>query len=141
NDRIEQIDDSRGQTVRYGYDKDDRLISVTYPSGEILRYTWDSTQHLLTFTAAPNAKVPARVLLRNEYSNGRIAKQTLSDGSVYEYRYSPSATLPIRAAWVKTPEGKVFSLNIGATDSTIREIPRKQNTSPATGGASLVSSQ
>ncbi len=85
--RIAELGDSRGRRVDYAYDAGGRLVRVSYPSGEVLYYEYDNTQHLLTFSSAPDAKTKPVVLLRNEYEHGRISKQTFSDGKVYTYTY------------------------------------------------------
>jgi YD repeat-containing protein len=118
---IADISDSRGRTVHYSYDERGQLTSVTYPSGEVLHYEYDSKQRLLTFSAAPDATTAPRVLLRNEYENGRIAKQTLADGGVYTYSYSPADSGPIRTAIVREPDGTTFDLDMRApVDSIVR---------------------
>lgn len=123
---IAEIVDSRGQKVSYQYDQRNRLISVTYPSGEIYSYEYDGQQHLLTFSVAPNAKGTPRVILRNTYENGRVATQTLADGSVYKYRYEP-AQGAIQKAYVSTPDGRIFHLRLYENSSTIweRSAPQK----------------
>src|SRR6266702_1539871 len=120
-DRVAVIDDSRGRTVRYAYDERGRLVSVTYPSGEVYSYEYDSTQHMLTFSVARDAKAAPTVILRNEYANGRLVKQTLAGDSIYTYGYRPDRADPINAAAVRTPEGKLFLINIAASNSTVYE--------------------
>jgi len=120
-DRIADINDSRGRAVHYCYDEHGQLISVTYPSGEVLSYEYDSTQHMLTFNVAPDAKTAPRVLLRNEYEQGRLAKQTLADGETYTYTYYPANAGPIHTARVRTPDGTIFDLDISRLGSTVRE--------------------
>lgn len=119
--RIAEIEDSRGRTVRYGYDENNRLISVAYPSGEAFHYEYDNMQHLLTVSIKPDAKAAPQLLLRNEYENSRLTKQTLADGGVYTYSYIPENADPIRTARVHTPDGRVFNLDIGAEDTIVRE--------------------
>jgi YD repeat-containing protein len=123
---IAEILDSRGRKVSYQYDQRNRLISVTYPSGEVHSYEYDDQQHLLTFSVAPDAKSTPRVILRNTYENGRVATQTLADGSVYKYRYEP-AQGTIQTAYVSTPDGKIFHLRLYENSSTIweRSAPEK----------------
>jgi YD repeat-containing protein len=118
-----RFDDSRGRTVRYAYDEPGRLISVTYPSGEVYSYEYDSTQHMLTFSVARDAKAVPTLLLRNEYANGRLVKQTLAGGLTYTYRYSLDNADPISAASVSTPEGRLFVIYITDSNSTLHEQP------------------
>jgi YD repeat-containing protein len=122
-DHISEMKDSRGRTVRYGYDEQNRLTTVTYPSGEVYHYEYDGTQHLLTFSVAPDAKAAPRIMLRNEYENGRVVKQTLADGDVYAYQYSVDSNGIVRSASVRTPVGRVFNIEFlkGYSDSTVRE--------------------
>jgi YD repeat-containing protein len=131
---ITDITDSRGRSVHYRYDERDRLISATYPSGEVLSYEYDSTQHMLTFSAAPDAKTAPRLLLRNEYEHGRLAKQTFADGKTYSYSYYPVLGGPIRAVRVRTPDGTIFDLNMSKWNTTVRERdpqPKSQEGLPA----------
>jgi YD repeat-containing protein len=118
--RVARMDDSRGRTVRYAYDERGRLVRVTYPSGEVYSYEYDSTQ--LSFSVAVDARSAAKVVLRNEYANGMLVKQTLGDGSTYRYSYTPAAGDHIHGAVVHAPEGKVYDLAIGDTYSTVHEV-------------------
>ncbi|MGA8110230.1 MAG: hypothetical protein WB974_12385, partial [Acidobacteriaceae bacterium] len=122
-DRIDQVLDSSGRIVRYGYDDHDRLITVTYPSGESLHFTWDDTQHLLTFSAAPNSQTPPRLLLSNEYRDGRITRQALADGGVYTYRYDEVHGIFVRAVTIQDPNRDVYRLIVGRNSAIIREDP------------------
>ncbi len=123
-DHIAEIDDSRGRTVRYGYNDRNQLTTVTYPSGGVYHYEYDNTQHLLTFSVAPDGKSEPEVLLRNEYENGKIVKQTLADGRVYTYKYTVASSGSVTGVVVRTPEGRVFNIDIceGYSTSTVREV-------------------
>ena len=126
---IAEIDDSRGRTVRYGYDGNHRLTTVTYPTGEVYHYEYDNTQHLLTFSVAPDAKTEPRVMLRNEYEDGRVVKQTLDDGTAYTYKFSVSSSGSVIGVDVRTPDGRVFNIEIsdGYSTSTVRELTPQPN--------------
>jgi len=120
---IAEIDDSRGRMVRYGYDERNRLTNIVYPSGEIYHYEYDSTQHLLNFSVAPDGNTAPRVLLRNEYENGRITRQTFADGTAYRYKYTLANDGSVIRAEVQTPGGKVFDSEVSYeySTSTVRE--------------------
>ena len=133
---IVEITDSRDRTVHYGYDERNRLTSVTYPSGEVFHYEYDDAQHLLTFSVSPDAKKPSRVLMRNEYLNGLLVKQTLADGSIYTYLYAAGEGRPIRSAVVKSPDGRVYNLTINDSYSSVRE----KKTPPESAGDHQVAS-
>jgi YD repeat-containing protein len=121
-DRVAAINDSCGRTVVYGYDELGRLASVTYPSGEVLHYEYDSTQHLLTFSVAPDAKTAPRLLLRNDYEHGRLVKQTFADGKAYTFSYYPPGDGSVDTVIVRTPGEKMFAVNdVSEGDSTVRE--------------------
>ena len=119
--RIAVVTDSRGRAVRYGYDGQNRLTSVSYSTGEVCRYEYDSTQHLLAFSEAPNAKAAPRVLMRNEYAQGLLVKQTMADGGVYSYSYDSADPTKIRSATVKSADGRIFHLDIAYSSSTVHE--------------------
>jgi YD repeat-containing protein len=118
---IAEIDDSRGRHVLYGYDLRNRLVSVTYPSGEVFHYEYDGTQHLLTFSVTSDAVSEPRVLLRNEYENGRIVRQTFADGAVYAYRYELANNGSIVTASVVTPDKRSFLVGFADGSATIHE--------------------
>jgi YD repeat-containing protein len=118
---ITQIDDSTGRSVRYGYDDDKQLISVTYPSGEVFHYEYDDAQNLLVFSVAIDAKSAPKVILRNEYTNGRLTRQTLADGTVYAYSYNPVTEDSITEAKVSTSDGTIFNLDMNEYYSTVHE--------------------
>jgi len=105
---IAENDDSRGRDVRYGYDGRNRLTSVSYPSGEVLHYEYDDGQHLLAVSVSPDATTAPKLLLRNEYVNGRVVRQTLANGEVYAYGYDSAGTDSVRAAVVRPPGGRIF---------------------------------
>jgi YD repeat-containing protein len=123
--RIEEIVDSQGRRVRYDYDERNRLTTVTYPSGEVYQYTYDDTQHLLSFSVAPDAHSTFRVLLKNEYGDGLPIKQTVVDNSVYEYEYQSGPHGQIRAAAVRMPDGRTFNIDVTDASSVIHETSVK----------------
>ena len=107
--------------MRYGYDGQNRLTSVSYSTGEVCRYEYDGTQHLLAFSEAPNVKTAPRVLMRNEYANGLLMRQTMADGGVYSYTYDSTEATKIRSATVKSADGRIFHLDIAYASSTVHE--------------------
>ena len=120
-DRIAEINDNRGRTVLYSYDEPGRLASARYPSGEVFHYEYDSMQHLLTFSVAPDATATSRLLLGNEYERGRLAKQTLADGTAYRYSYYPTGDATIGTVIVRTPNDRMFKVDVRERYSTVWE--------------------
>jgi RHS Repeat len=121
--RIIAIDDCNKRTILYGYDVGRRLVSVTYPSGAIYHYDYDDTQHMLSLTVAADAHSDPQTILSNEYQNGMLTKQTLSDGSAYTYAYDSSDPESIHHAIVHAPDQTDFEIDIGDNFSTIHEKP------------------
>jgi YD repeat-containing protein len=119
--RILAIDDSNGRTVLYSYDAANRLVGVTYPSGEIYHYDYDDTRHMLAFSVSADAHSQPNIVLRNEYENGLLTKQTLADGSVYTYAYDSANAETIHHATVEAPDGKTYSLEIGENSSIVHQ--------------------
>ncbi|MGB6192730.1 MAG: hypothetical protein WBF42_09705, partial [Terracidiphilus sp.] len=121
--RIAAATDSNGRIVRYGYDAGNRLVTVTYPSGEVCHYDYDDAQHLLAFSVSPDGKTSPQVLMRNEYLNGVLTRQTLADGSVYEYSYTydPANRQQMIGATVHTPDGRSFDVNMKDWASVVHE--------------------
>lgn len=129
--QIVRADDSLGQSVLYGYNNINQLTSVTYPGGENLHFEYDDANQLLTFSASPDAKTPPKVLLRSEYANGLLVRQTLSDGSVYLYNYGPMFNHETRVATVQTPDGALYTVGIHDGLSTTWEQPAPSPTAAA----------
>jgi YD repeat-containing protein len=120
--RISSIVDNRGRKVTYGYDERGYLTSASYPSGERLEYAYDAEGYLISFSASPDATTTSRLLLRNEYEQGRISRQTLADGAVFEYKYQGNASPePTSAASITRPDGTVLIFAISKDGSRVRE--------------------
>jgi RHS repeat-associated protein len=86
--RITQAQDNIGRTVSYAYDSSGRLSTVTDANGGVTTYTYDSNNNMLTIEDARGI-----VYLTNQYdSNQRISKQTLADGSTYQFAWVGSAS-------------------------------------------------
>ncbi|MGB7264030.1 MAG: hypothetical protein WBC92_00860, partial [Terracidiphilus sp.] len=119
--RIMAIDDSRGRTVLYKYDGANRLTGVTYPSGETYHYEYDATQHMLAFSVSTDEHAEPQVVLRNEYENGLLTKQTLGSGGVYTYTYDSSNPDAIHHVTVQTPGGTTFTVEMGAGSAIVHE--------------------
>jgi YD repeat-containing protein len=108
--RIEQASDNHGQTVRYGYNERNQLTSVRFTSGETLYYSYDEANRLTEFSASPNDHEPPKTLLRCEYQNGFLSRQTLADGSTYVYTYGPVDDRRTRTASVEAPDGMTYTM-------------------------------
>ena len=79
--RITEIRDPLGRTVRYGYDSNRRLETVTDLAGGVTRYTYNAFgTTMLTITDARGI-----TYLRNEYEEGRVISQTQADGGKWKF--------------------------------------------------------
>ncbi|WP_140630132.1 kelch repeat-containing protein [Methylibium rhizosphaerae] len=80
---ISQITDQIGRSFSYTYDSGGRLTEVTDPHNQKRIYTWDTTNNRVTSIKDPNG----HTRVANEYEGVRVKKQTLADGSTFEYAY------------------------------------------------------
>jgi hypothetical protein len=108
------------------------MLRVSYPSGEVHYYEYDDTQHLLTFSVAPGPNRPPRVLLRNTYNRGRLATQTLADGSVYTYDYDPpDEQEEIERVFVNTPDGRILQVEMCGGCAVVKDRTAQPRMKPA----------
>jgi hypothetical protein len=125
---IVQANDSRGRIVHYGYDAGNRLISVAYSTGEVFHYEYDSAQRLLSFSVSTDGKSAPQVMLRNEYENGRLTKQTFARGGVYTYRYADAKDAAPQHVTVQDAAGRIYQISINSGGSAIREFDKDAGT-------------
>ncbi|WP_246137862.1 RHS repeat-associated core domain-containing protein [Myxococcus llanfairpwllgwyngyllgogerychwyrndrobwllllantysiliogogogochensis] len=78
-----QARDHAGRTVTYAYDAQGRLTQVTDAAGGVRKYTYNTSNYVETLVDEED-----RLIVQNEYGlKGRVSKQTLADGSTYEFTY------------------------------------------------------
>jgi RHS repeat-associated protein len=86
--RLTQAQDNIGRAVGYTYDSSGHLSTVTDANSGVTTYTYDSNDRMLTIKDARGF-----IYLTNQYdSNGRVTKQTLADGSTYQFAWTPTST-------------------------------------------------
>ncbi len=103
--RITQAKDNSGRVVMYEYDASARLWKVTNPAGGVTEYTYDSSHRMLTI------KNPRGIVkVTNEYTNGRVTKQTLANGKTYLFNYTLDGGGQITQTDVTDPRGNVRRL-------------------------------
>ncbi|MFN9726216.1 RHS repeat-associated core domain-containing protein [Acidovorax sp.] len=82
---VEKSTDHIGRSFTYTYDASQRLTEVTDPLGKKRIYTWDAVKNRITSIKDPNGNTR----VTNEYDTaGRVKKQTLADGSTYQWVYT-----------------------------------------------------
>jgi YD repeat-containing protein len=100
--RISQITDNGGRTVSYQYDSNSRLWRVTDPMGGVTEYAYDASHRMLSL------KDPKGIVyIANEYTNGRVTKQTLADGSNYQVMYTTDGSGNVTQTDVTDPRGNI----------------------------------
>ena len=130
---ITQATDNLGRTVTYTYNSPTngfgRLMSVTDVNGGVTAYTYDSLSRMLTVTDPRGT-----VTTTNQYdANGRIFRQTLADGGVYQFAYTVGANNKITQTDVTDPRGKVRRVTLNSagyrvTDTRALGQPEQQTT-------------
>jgi YD repeat-containing protein len=116
--RVTQARDNVGRTVSYTYDDAGRLKTVTDPAGKVSSYTYDGTSNRIA--TAKDAR--GIVYMSNTYyADGRINKQTLTEGQEYSFAYTTTGTGEITATEVTQPGGAVrrveFDGGYGTSDT------------------------
>lgn len=98
--RIVQLNDGAGHVVNYVYDQGGRLVRVLRSGVVVRQYSYDYN-YLLSVEDGSGHK-----LLVNKYDDtGRIHKQTLADGSTWQFRYTLDKENNVTAAEVIDPAG------------------------------------
>lgn len=102
-DRITQATDNIGRTVTYVYDGSGRLSTVTDPEANVTTYTYDTSNRLVTIRDGRNI-----VYLTNEYTSGRVTKQTLADpNATYQFNYTVDGSGRVTQTDITDPRGHV----------------------------------
>lgn len=100
-DRIVRISDGAGHDVDYVYDQGGRLVRVLRSGALERKYSYEY-QYLVCVEDGSGHK-----LLVNQYDdNGRIEKQTLADGSVWQFRFTLDKENNVTAALLIDPTGR-----------------------------------
>ncbi|HEY8980776.1 MAG TPA: IPT/TIG domain-containing protein [Streptomyces sp.] len=118
NNRVTKARDNAGRTVSYTYDSAGRLETVTDPAGKPSSYTYDGTSNRIT--TAKDAR--GIVYMTNAYdANGRVKKQTLTEGQEYSFAYTTTGTGEVTATEVTQPGGAIrraeFDGGYGTSDT------------------------
>jgi RHS repeat-associated protein len=108
--RITRAEDNAGRAVGYVYDTAGWLKSVTDVAGKVTTYGYDSDKRLTTITDPRGI-----TYLTNTYdSAGRIARQVMPEGSVYQFAYTTGDNGRINETKVTDPNGHVRRVTLNA---------------------------
>jgi RHS repeat-associated protein len=127
--RVSQVEDQSGRSVSYTYDAGYRLWKVTDAKGGVTEHSYDSADRMTTI------KDPRNITwLTNQYdANGRVDRQTLADGSVWQLSYTADAEGKVIQTDLTNPRGYVRRLTFNGsgypiTDTSAYGTPRAQET-------------
>lgn len=116
--RVTQAQDSAGRIVTYSYDGGGRLVQVVDANGGVWNYTYDAFNQMLSI------QDPRGIFyLTNQYDgNGRVARQTQGDDSVFSFIYTADANGNVTQTDYTDPRGFVrrtaFNANGYRTSAT-----------------------
>ncbi|WP_455712983.1 RHS repeat-associated core domain-containing protein [Streptomyces phaeochromogenes] len=125
--RATSAKDNTGRSVSYTYDAAGRLETVTDPAGETSRYTYDGSSNRIR-TALDARGIT--YMTNDYYADGRVKKQTLTEGASYSFVYALDADGKLRATEVTQPGGAVRRVQFG-TDGVATSDTQAYGTSLA----------
>ena len=103
NNRITVAQDNTGRAVNYAYNPTGYLSRVTDADGGVTVYNYDASGDMTTVTDPRGT-----TYLTNEYDgSGRVTRQTLGDGGVFQFSYQTDSIGNILKADVTDPRGIV----------------------------------
>ncbi|MER7901149.1 RHS repeat-associated core domain-containing protein [Streptomyces sp. NPDC096046] len=102
--RITKAQDNTGRSTSYTYDEAGRLKTVTDPAGKASSFTYDGASNRIE--TAKDAR--GIVYMSNTYyADGRVEKQTLTEGQEYSFAYTKTPAGQVTATEVTQPGGSV----------------------------------
>jgi RHS repeat-associated protein len=120
--RITEAKDNGGRTVGYQYDASGRLWRVTDPMNGVTEYAYDASHRMLSL------KDPKGIVyLTNEYTNGKVTKQTQADGSTYQFAYTTDGSNNVIRTDITDPRGNVKKVEFN-TDGHIFKVTNAAGT-------------
>ncbi|WLQ45627.1 RHS repeat-associated core domain-containing protein (plasmid) [Streptomyces laculatispora] len=102
--RVDEARDNTGRTTSYTYDSAGRLSTVTDPAGKPSSYTYDGTSNRIK-TAKDARNVT--YMTNTFYADGKVQKQTLTEGAEYSFAYTQTGTGKVTSSQVTQPGGAV----------------------------------
>ncbi|MGI5372628.1 RHS repeat-associated core domain-containing protein [Streptomyces iakyrus] len=102
--RITKAQDNTGRSTSYTYDDAGRLKTVTDPAGKVSSFTYDGATNRIATAKDARGIV---YMTNTYYADGRVKKQTLTEGQEYSFVYTKTPAGQITATEVTQPGGSV----------------------------------
>ncbi|MGV9503901.1 RHS repeat-associated core domain-containing protein [Streptomyces sp. NPDC003642] len=102
--RITRAQDNTGRSTSYTYDEAGRLKTVTDPAGKVSSFTYDGATNRIATAKDARGIV---YMTNTYYADGRVKKQTLTEGQEYSFVYTQTGTGQITATDVTQPGGSI----------------------------------
>jgi YD repeat-containing protein len=83
--RLSEAKDSLGETAKYSYDAEERLVGVVYSAGATVRYAYDSANRVVEAETSPGG-----IFLKNKYGAEGNVEEISVGGEVYRMRWLAS---------------------------------------------------
>jgi len=101
--RITQATDNINRVATYTYDAGGRLATATNPAGGVEQYGYDASNRMTTVTDRNG-----NTMVTNVYdTNGRVQKQTLADGAIWQFAYQLDANGNVTQMDLTDPRGYI----------------------------------
>jgi RHS repeat-associated protein len=115
--RVSRVEDNIGRSVSYTYDTAGWLHTVTDPGGKTTTYGYDANRRLTSI------RDPRGITyLANVYdAAGRVQRQTLPEGAVYEFAYQTDEAGRITATEVTDPNDRVRRVTFNAAGFAVTD--------------------
>jgi len=109
--RLTQGNDTGGNNVTYEYDGPGGLVRVSRSNGRVTQYTYDAGHRMTTMAVVREAGASPVTVFTNEYdSAGRVIRQTLADGGIFNIEYLKASFGGRPNVKVTEPSGRVLEI-------------------------------
>lgn len=100
NNTVKTATDNTGRQISYSYNSNGTLAEVKYPDNTDEQYTYNSSNQMYTMQDRRG-----NVWVTNTYTNNRVTKQVLADGTYWQWQYTTNASNIVTATTITDPVG------------------------------------